>query len=59
MPDAEFQPVGRSTRPKVRDALRRRIGAAVEPGGDPRALLKSLQRTAGEAEAARSANDAG
>ncbi|WP_146051126.1 hypothetical protein [Streptomyces noursei] len=59
MPNAEFQPVGRTTRPKVRDALRRRIGAAVAPGGDPRALLKSLQLTAEEAEAARSGNDAG
>ncbi|MER7986629.1 extracellular solute-binding protein [Streptomyces noursei] len=53
MPRAEFHPVGRSTWPKVRDTLRQRIGAAVKPGGNPRALLKTLQTTAEAAEAAR------
>ncbi|MGG2464705.1 hypothetical protein ACO0M4_33940 [Streptomyces sp. RGM 3693] len=55
MPRAEFHPVGRSTWPKVRDTLRQRIGAAVEPGGDRRALLKTLQKAAQAAEAARPA----
>ncbi|MFE3651805.1 extracellular solute-binding protein [Streptomyces sp. NPDC059152] len=55
MPRAEFHPVGRSTWPKVRDTLRQRIRAAVGPGGDPRALLKRLQKAAEAAEAARPA----
>ncbi|KUL33619.1 ABC transporter substrate-binding protein [Streptomyces sp. NRRL F-4489] len=52
MPKAEFHPVGKSSWPRIRDTLRRRIGAAVMPGGAPRALLKSLQEEAERAEAA-------
>ncbi|MFI9048548.1 extracellular solute-binding protein [Streptomyces sp. NPDC053427] len=50
MPKAEFAPVNRSSWPKVRDAVRDRIGDAVRAGGDPRATLESLQLTANSAE---------
>ncbi|MFJ6749260.1 hypothetical protein ACIQNI_13865 [Streptomyces sp. NPDC091266] len=51
MPKAEFHPVGRSSRPTVRDALRQRIGSAVAADGDPQRVLDGLQATANAAEA--------
>ena len=51
MPKAEFHPVGRSSWPTVRDALRQRIGSAVAADGDPQRVLDGLQATANAAEA--------
>ncbi|MEU9113761.1 extracellular solute-binding protein [Streptomyces sp. NPDC048483] len=51
MPKAEFHPVNRSSWPKVRDAVRDRIGGAVISGGTARSTLDSLQLTANAAEA--------
>ncbi|MFZ3558112.1 extracellular solute-binding protein [Streptomyces sp. BH055] len=42
MPDAEFHPVGLRSWPKVRSAVRERIGAAVAPGGNPARVLEDL-----------------
>ncbi|WP_306323027.1 MULTISPECIES: ABC transporter substrate-binding protein [unclassified Streptomyces] len=42
MPDAEFHPVGLRSWPKVRSAVRDRIGAAVAPGANPTRVLESL-----------------
>ncbi|MFG2138215.1 extracellular solute-binding protein [Streptomyces sp. NPDC048650] len=50
MPKAEFHPVNRSSWPKVRDAVRDRIGDAVMAHGDPRSTLDGLQLTANLAE---------
>ncbi|WP_407554563.1 extracellular solute-binding protein [Streptomyces sp. Pv4-95] len=52
MPKAEFPPVGRSSWPTVRDAIRKRIGQAVTADGNPRHVLDTLQATASAAEEA-------
>ncbi|MFJ8933387.1 extracellular solute-binding protein [Streptomyces sp. NPDC102364] len=44
MPDAEFHPVGLRSWPKVRSAVRERIGGAVAPGGDPAQVLEALDQ---------------
>ncbi|MFF3495758.1 extracellular solute-binding protein [Streptomyces sp. NPDC002795] len=44
MPDAEFHPVGLRSWPKVRSAVRERIGEAVAPGGSPARVLEALDR---------------
>lgn len=51
MGDAEFQPVSRSSWNTVKLQVRDRIGEAVLPDGEPRAVLGSLQHTAERAEA--------
>ncbi|MFJ9413480.1 extracellular solute-binding protein [Streptomyces sp. NPDC101227] len=50
MPKAQFHPVNRSSWPKVRDAVRDRIGDAVMARGNPLSTLESLQLTAHMAE---------
>ncbi|MGW6273004.1 MULTISPECIES: extracellular solute-binding protein [unclassified Streptomyces] len=50
MPQAEFQPVNLRSWPTVRAAIRKEIGAAVTKGGDPGAVLESLDATATQAE---------
>ncbi|MER5439802.1 extracellular solute-binding protein [Streptomyces sp. NPDC002790] len=42
LPDAEFHPVGLRSWPKVRSAVRQRIGESVTPGGSPAQVLESL-----------------
>ncbi|MGB8941514.1 MAG: extracellular solute-binding protein [Streptomyces sp.] len=50
MPQAQFQPVSLRSWPTVRAAIRKEIGAAVTKGGDPGAVLASLDTTAAQAE---------
>ena len=50
MPQARFQPTNQASWPEVRTAVRRRIGEAVAPGGDPGAVLESLDAAAAQAE---------
>ncbi|MEV8321435.1 extracellular solute-binding protein [Streptomyces sp. NPDC059900] len=49
MPQAQFQPVGMRSWPTVRAAIRKEIGAAVTKGGNPGAVLESLDATAARA----------
>ncbi|MET9545694.1 extracellular solute-binding protein [Streptomyces sp. NPDC006627] len=50
MPQARFQPTNLGSWPEVRAAVRERIGEAVAEGGDPKAVLESLDVTAVQAE---------
>ncbi|MEV0317165.1 extracellular solute-binding protein [Streptomyces sp. NPDC050658] len=50
MPQAQFQPVNMRSWPTVRAAIRKEIGGAVMKGGDPSAVLESLDTTATQAE---------
>ncbi|GAA3106500.1 extracellular solute-binding protein [Streptomyces rectiviolaceus] len=50
MPQAQFQPVNLRSWPTVRAAIRKEIGAAVTKGGNPGAVLESLDTTATQAE---------
>ncbi|MGY1435729.1 ABC transporter substrate-binding protein [Streptomyces reniochalinae] len=53
MPDAEFQPVGRTSWPTVRTRVQGSVGKAVDPHGpSPRAVLDALQKAADEADRA-------
>ncbi len=50
MPQARFQPTNLASWPQVRTAVRQHVGEAVARGGDPRAVLKSLDAAAAQAE---------
>lgn len=50
MPQAQFQPVNLRSWPTVRAAIRKEIGAAVAKGGNPGAVLESLDTAAAQAE---------
>ncbi|MDI3387761.1 extracellular solute-binding protein [Streptomyces sp. B-S-A8] len=51
LPRARFQPTGMRSWPAVRKEIRTEIGGAVRPGGDPDAVLRSLQAGATRSEA--------
>ncbi|MFH8562785.1 hypothetical protein [Streptomyces sp. NPDC017988] len=50
MPQARFQPTNLGSWPEVRAAVRERVGEAVAKGGNPKAVLESLDVTAVRAE---------
>ncbi|MFG2501479.1 extracellular solute-binding protein [Streptomyces sp. NPDC048441] len=50
MPQARFQPVSLRSWPTVRAAIRKEIGPAVMKGGNPKAVLESLDTAAAQAE---------
>ncbi|NBE50686.1 extracellular solute-binding protein [Streptomyces boluensis] len=52
LPEARFQPTAMHSWPTVRSAIRRDIGRAVRPDGDPGTVLRSLQAMASRNESA-------
>ncbi|MER7110239.1 extracellular solute-binding protein [Streptomyces sp. NPDC000229] len=52
LPTSELYPVGRTSWAKVSESVKKNIGKAVAPGGDPDAVLAGIARDARDAEAA-------
>jgi multiple sugar transport system substrate-binding protein len=51
LPDAEFYPVAKESWAQLSASVKKHIGTAVTPHGDPAAVLRSLQQEGEEAEA--------
>lgn len=52
LPTSELYPVGQTSWAKVSESIKKNIGKAVEPGGDPEAVLAGIAQDAKDAEAA-------
>ncbi len=52
LPTSELYPVGHTSWAKVSESVKKNIGKAVAPGGDPEAVLAGIARDAKDAEAA-------
>ncbi|MGA5100976.1 extracellular solute-binding protein [Streptomyces lavendulocolor] len=52
LPTSELYPVGHTSWAKVSESIKKNIGKAVAPGGDPDAVLSGIARDAKDAEAA-------
>ncbi|MET9427416.1 MULTISPECIES: extracellular solute-binding protein [unclassified Streptomyces] len=52
LPTSELYPVGETSWAKVSESVKRNIGGAVAPDGDPEAVLQGIAKTAKDAEAA-------
>ncbi|MFI1173728.1 extracellular solute-binding protein [Streptomyces melanogenes] len=50
LPTSELPPVGKTSWPKVSETIKKRIGGAVSPEGDPRSVLEGIAKVATEAE---------
>ncbi|MFK8909699.1 extracellular solute-binding protein [Streptomyces sp. YS-3] len=50
LPTSELPPVGKTSWPKVSETIKKRIGQAVSPEGDPRSVLEGIAKVATEAE---------
>lgn len=50
LPSSELPPVGKTSWPKVSETVKKRIGEAVQPNGDPKSVLEGIAKVALEAE---------
>ncbi|MFD9790280.1 extracellular solute-binding protein [Streptomyces sp. NPDC059070] len=50
LPTSELPPVGKTSWPKVSETIKKRIGDAVSPNGDPKTVLEQIAKVATEAE---------
>ncbi|MBD0746273.1 ABC transporter substrate-binding protein [Streptomyces sp. CBMA152] len=52
LPTSELPPVGKTSWPRVSEAIKKRIGAAVQENDDPKAVLEGIAKVALDAESA-------